>query len=243
MPSWIDVGGSRPLFQAPFRAGSRWWKEGQLPPFRVEFVDDHLHQVDVQEALAQRVEECGPHRNHRMETFGVEGAKDFYLRTEGTELVEIGGPALPDVLGIDPVTKQLLIVEVKGTGNTAKRWADLGLINEKRIENSPEWLDRNSARLLECLQAQIDATPPEQRARLEEVKAAVETIVNEGGFEMNPEAYRNELYIAAREGAMDPNTSDGQRVLSKYVEATGCERVIIDEAPGWFVDQLLDGGG
>ena len=249
MSAWVQPGTIRPALDVPRgfdlkgkfdggldRSGSRW------EPLDVDRVSTHLERVDVQETIADAVDETGPHRNLRMEEFGVEAARDYYQRTEGMDVHEVGGKALPDGLAIDPMTDKLAVIEFKGTGVDSKRWSDLGLINEKRVENSPDWLDKNTSRLLEKLQTDMDAaSTPELRADLEQVKGKVEEIQQNGGFGLNPESYRNDLYVAGRHGAFDPSTSEARQTLSKYAQETGCGRVVIDEAPGSFVDRLLAG--
>lgn len=205
---------------------------------KAQKVDISVHKYDRPEALEQLQSKCDGAEalNRKVEILGVEPCLEQFEAAHGDKPIELGGPGLPDVLGVNPETRLLQVIECKGTSVDHRKISDLGLINDKRVENSAEWLDNNSDRMLSAIQSRLENDPENPQLQLVEEKLT--EIINDGGFEMNPERYESSLSISCKEGAIDIYSESNQRALTEWTEATGSTQIDLHEFDPTFIDAV-----
>lgn len=197
-----------------------------------------VHSLDSSPQLESLKTKCSetPFLNTKMEILGVETAIEYYKVTENITLIVFGGKGLPDLVGYNPTTGKLIFVECKGTSNDVKRFRDFDLITEKRTENSPEWLDKNSGNLLQSLEKKLDINPANEE--LQKIKHALEDIMNDGGFAVNPNSYESALSITCKQGAVDIYGESNQNSMKQWLQETGSKRIDIHEIHPSIINEI-----
>ena len=221
---------------------SRFFQRNFDPSFveKANNVEINIQKFDNPNSIAELQTKCEAvdALNQKVEIMGVEPYLKEFEATHGHQPIAIGGPALPDVLGVNPETGILQITECKGTSVDHRKINDLGLVNDKRIENSPEWLDNNSDRMLSAIQKRLEVEPNNPQLQLIEEKLT--DIINEGGFEMNPDQYESSLSISCKEGAIDVYGESNQNALNEWVQATGSTRIDIHNFDPNYVEAITN---